>query len=120
MASNFNDTVPAAVTGATNVKWQTDGSGNDSAYAFVPSFSADTGVVNAYVVSGVPDPIVGTVYFVLISNTNTLASTLKVNAGAPTAITKNGTTPLAGGELVAGAIVIISWDGTQFQLVGKY
>lgn len=32
MASNFNDTTPAAVTGATNVKWQTDGAGNDSAY----------------------------------------------------------------------------------------
>jgi hypothetical protein len=32
MASNFNDTTPAAVAGGTNVKWQTDGAGNDSAY----------------------------------------------------------------------------------------
>lgn len=32
MASNFNDAVPAAVAGGFNVKWQTDGSGNDSAY----------------------------------------------------------------------------------------
>jgi hypothetical protein len=120
MSTNFNDTLPVAPTGGTNVKWQTDGSGNDSAYAFVPSFSADTGAADAYVITGVPDPIVGTVYFVLIANTNTTASTLMANAGAPTAITKNGTTPLAGGELVAGAIVIISWDGTQFQLVGKY
>ncbi len=32
MSSNFNDTVPAAPAGSTNVSWQTDGSGNDSAY----------------------------------------------------------------------------------------
>lgn len=32
MASNFNDTTPAAPAGGTNVKWQTDGAGNDSAY----------------------------------------------------------------------------------------
>src|SRR6266850_2396962 len=32
MASNFNDTTPAAPAGGLNVKWQTDGAGNDSAY----------------------------------------------------------------------------------------
>lgn len=35
MPSNFNDTTPAAPTGTKpllNVKWQTDGGGNDSAY----------------------------------------------------------------------------------------
>ncbi len=32
MASNFNDTTPAAPAGGVNVKWQTDGAGNDSAY----------------------------------------------------------------------------------------
>ena len=32
MSSNLNDTTPAAPAGAVNVKWQTDGSGNDSAY----------------------------------------------------------------------------------------
>lgn len=31
MASNFNDTTPAAPAGASNVKWQKDGSGNISA-----------------------------------------------------------------------------------------
>lgn len=32
MASNFNDSTPAAPSGGTNVKWQKDGSGNISAY----------------------------------------------------------------------------------------
>jgi hypothetical protein len=32
MSSNFNNTTPAAPAGSVNVSWQTDGSGNDSAY----------------------------------------------------------------------------------------
>lgn len=32
MPSNLNDTTPAAPSGSLNVKWQTDGGGNDSAY----------------------------------------------------------------------------------------
>lgn len=32
MATNFNDTTPAAPSNGVNVKWQTDGSGNNSAY----------------------------------------------------------------------------------------
>jgi uncharacterized protein YkuJ len=32
VASNLNDTTPAAPAGGLNVKWQTDGAGNDSAY----------------------------------------------------------------------------------------
>lgn len=36
MASNFNNTVPAAPAGSLNVTWQTDGSGNDSAYFTAP------------------------------------------------------------------------------------
>jgi hypothetical protein len=32
MASNFNNTTPAAPAGFTNIIWQTDGAGNDSAY----------------------------------------------------------------------------------------
>lgn len=32
MATNFNDSTPAAPAGGLNVQWQTDGSGNNSAY----------------------------------------------------------------------------------------
>jgi hypothetical protein len=32
MSSNFNNSTPAAPAGFVNVSWQTDGSGNDSAY----------------------------------------------------------------------------------------
>lgn len=43
MASNFNDTLPAAPAGGVNVKWQTDGAGNDSAY--VPISPATTALI---------------------------------------------------------------------------
>jgi hypothetical protein len=46
VASNFNNTTPAAPAGNTNVKFQTDGAGNDSAY--VPSvLSGGTNVQTA-------------------------------------------------------------------------
>lgn len=36
MSSNFNNSTPAAPAGSLNIKWQTDGAGNDSAYYGVP------------------------------------------------------------------------------------
>src|SRR5208283_3809306 len=37
MASNFNNTTPAAAAGSKNVTWQTDGAGNDSAAYIAPA-----------------------------------------------------------------------------------
>jgi len=58
MASNFNDTTPAAPAGSLNVKWQTDGSGNDSAYYKVPFalgvFAPGLGVASQKLVRIVP------------------------------------------------------------------
>lgn len=51
MASNFNDSTPAPAAGTANVKWQTDGAGNDSAY--LPTFVASGG---SHAPGGVPDP----------------------------------------------------------------
>src|SRR5271156_6187232 len=100
MASNFNDTTPAAPAGFTNVSWATDGSGNDSAAVQVPTYAADSGTVNAYVITGVPTPITGSTYQILIANANSGASTLTVDGGSPAPITKNGTTALVGTELI--------------------
>ena len=46
MATNFNDSLPAAPTGGTNVKFQTDGSGNDSAYIPTPAINLTGSSVN--------------------------------------------------------------------------
>lgn len=52
------------------------------------------------------------------ANTNSGAVTLNVNAIGAKAVTKNGTTALAGGELVAGKTYVLIYDGTRWQIVG--
>lgn len=52
------------------------------------------------------------------ANTNSSSVTLNVNSIGAAAVTKNGTTALAGGELVAGTVYLLVWDGTEWQIVG--
>jgi hypothetical protein len=52
------------------------------------------------------------------ANTNSGATTLNVNGTGAKAITKNGTTALSGGELVAGQEYLLVYDGTRWQING--
>jgi hypothetical protein len=63
----------------------------------------------------------GAQYSFVAQNTNTSAVTIDIDTLGVKAITKNGTTPLLAGDIIAGAITYIEYDGTQFQLlnVGK-
>ena len=83
-------------------------------------YAADTGAANAYVVSLTPSPTLaaGSAVLFKAANTNTGASTLNVNGGGATAITKVGSTPLSGGEITAGQIIFVTYDGTEFQIIG--
>jgi len=49
---------------------------------------------------------------------NTGAVTININSVGAKSITKNGTTPLATGDITAGAAYIVMYDGTEFQLLG--
>ena len=84
------------------------------------TYAADTGTANTYAVALSPAPaalVAGLSFLFKVKTLNTTASTLAVNSLTAKAITKNGATALSGGELVAGAIVQVTYDGTQFQLV---
>jgi hypothetical protein len=85
------------------------------------TYGVDTGAANAYAVTLSPAPTLaaGSAIFVKIANANTGASTLVVNGGAATAIKKQGTVALAGGELLADTIACFIFDGTYFQLQGS-
>ena len=52
----------------------------------------------------------------IVPNANTGAATLNLNSLGAKAITKNGTTALSAGDLLANAIVLVEYDGTRFQL----
>lgn len=61
---------------------------------------------------------VGMVYFVLFTNSNTGAATMNFNGVGAIAMKKNGATALASGDIPAGAMVALLYDGTNFQVIG--
>jgi hypothetical protein len=83
-------------------------------------YAADTGAANAYAVALTPAPtlVAGSVVFFKAVNANTGASTLAVNGGPAIAIRKQGSVALTGGEIAAGQIVTVVYDGTDFQMLG--
>lgn len=84
-------------------------------------YVADTGAADAYVIT--PSPAIsayttGQIFSFKAAHTNTTASTLNVNAKGATAIKKvDGTTALAAGDIVAGQIIQVEYDGTNFQMI---
>ncbi len=83
-------------------------------------YAQDTGTENAFAVSLSPAPTVveGSVVTFKAANTNTGPATIALNGGTAVAIKKNGTQALAGGEISAGQIVSVMFDGTYYQLTG--
>jgi hypothetical protein len=86
-----------------------------------PAFGTDSGSANAYVVTTVayvPSLRVGSEiqFFPVASNSG--ASTLVVNGSSAIPIKKLGSTALASGDIVSGQLVIVDYDGTNFQMVG--
>jgi hypothetical protein len=59
----------------------------------------------------------GAQYSFIAQNTNTSTVTIDIDTLGVKAITKFGTTPLAAGDIIAGAVMLIEYDGTQFQLL---
>lgn len=55
----------------------------------------------------------------IAGSANTTAVTVAVSGLATKAITKNGSTALIAGDIPSGAVITMTYDGTQFQLVGN-
>lgn len=80
-----------------------------------------TGSSNAYVLTtglSLASYVTGQTFTILASFSNSSTVTINVDSLGAKAITKNGTTALASGDIVSGNIYTISYDGTRFQLVG--
>lgn len=82
-------------------------------------YSSDTGSANAYVVTLVPaitSYTTGADVSFSATNANTGASTVNVNGLGTKNIFKNGSLPLVAGDIKSGQIVVLVYDGTQFQM----
>lgn len=60
---------------------------------------------------------INTRFFINPANTNTGPATISINSLATVAISKFGVQPLVAGDLVAGTIAAILYDGSEFQLL---
>jgi hypothetical protein len=61
----------------------------------------------------------GNVFTFVVPNTNTTASTLNIDGLGAKALTRDGSTALVAGDLVANAEVAVVYDGTRFQVLNS-
>lgn len=92
---------------------------NDSAAGWV-NYIADTGATNAYVATLTPAPsayVAGMTLAFVPTNSNTGASTINVNSLGSVAIVSQGGVALGAGQLIAGAVTFLVYDGTRFRII---
>ena len=79
---------------------------------------AGTDTITATATPALTGYVAGQTFRFLVVNTNTGAVTININGQGAKSITKEGATALAGGDLVTGTVVQITYDGTRFQAMG--
>jgi len=92
----------------------------DTVATHLADYATDTGVANAYVIALNPAPVfyeIGKIYKFKATNANTGASTFAIGALTATAIRKNVSVALVAGDIPAGGIIPVVYDGTNFQLI---
>jgi hypothetical protein len=58
-------------------------------------------------------------FYFVAAGTNTGAVTLNINSLGAKAVTRDGSTALAAGDIVSGEVVVVVYDGTRFQVVSQ-
>jgi len=109
--------VTAEFLNATNNHRHT---GQDIDGAGALDYAADSGSANAYIIALSPvltAQITGMPVCFKAAYTNTGISTLKINDLTALTIKKNGSSDLAAGDILAGQLVCVAYDGTYFQLI---
>lgn len=59
----------------------------------------------------------GNMFSFIVQNTNTSTVTLNIDGLGAKAILRNATDPIQAGDLTAGNVVVVIYDGTEFQLI---
>lgn len=131
-AANASSSVKGIVQLATQAQVDAKTTTGSTGASLVPSqdqvrstllsdYKPDTGVADAYVIT--PAPTVsayttGQIFTFKAAHTNTTTATLNVSSlGAKTIKKADGATNLAAGDIVTGQIIIVEYDGTNFQML---
>lgn len=84
-------------------------------------YAADTGAANAYVITITNPPtayVAGQIFAFKATNASTTVSTLNVNGlGAKTIKKLNGATDIGSGDIAAGMVVFVEYDGTNMCMI---
>lgn len=115
--------LPMATYAHTNVgnatvrtMYASAGQVQDNTLAYLTSVSG-TDTITAIAPVSMSALVVGQTFRFIASGANTTTSvTLNINSIGAKNITKNGTTALAANDILSGSVVIVTYDGTQFQL----
>lgn len=57
-------------------------------------------------------------FFITFTNANTGAATINLNSQGAKSLKKNSSAALTAGDILAGQIILIAYDGTNFQIIG--
>ncbi len=109
--------VDAAFLNAVN-NHRHDGADVDGAGAI--DYAPDTGAADAYAIALIPaltDHVTGLPISFKALHTNTGPATIAVNGLTPVALRKYGNAALEAGDIVAGQMNVIVFDGTYYQLL---
>lgn len=118
--SEGNVTDPGIPVNASNMNHIEQGIAD--AHSNLLMYGTDTGSANTYAVTVNPAPtsyVAGMAVTFLATNANTGASTINVNGLGTKTIKKNISSDLASGDIKAGQVIMLIYDGTNFQFASS-
>ncbi len=123
-ALQIPDITPNPNSSSFAVGFRPDVSGTVAYLGDVPSASSFFAVAagtNTYTatIADVTTYAVGTSVWIQFTNANTSTATLNLNGLGAIAIVKNSSQALVSGDILAGQILNLTYDGTNFQIVGR-
>jgi hypothetical protein len=112
---------PSSGIAATNVQSAIAEIGTDltaiqNGTVFLLSGVVGTNTITATITPAITAYVTGQTFRFVAASANTGAVTININGLGAKAITKSGATALTTGDIPIGAVVNITYDGTQFQL----
>jgi hypothetical protein len=97
-------------------EWATVNQLNNNSAGYIATVSG-TNILTATITRSITAYAAGQSFTFIVPNTITGAATININSLGAKSITKNGSTALAAGDMVAGEICYIEYDGTRFQKI---